>query len=48
MVGASDSRLREAYPVLPCRILGSIFTLHCSTSLSCTNDYLTIDSGGYL
>ena len=24
------------------------FTLHCSSSLSCINKYLTIDSGGYV
>ena len=24
------------------------FTLHCSSSLSCMNEYLSIDSGGYL
>ena len=24
------------------------FTLHCSSSLSCINEYLAIDSGGYL
>ena len=24
------------------------FTLHCSSSLSCMNEYLAIDSGGYL
>ena len=23
-------------------------TLHCSSSLSCLNEYLTIDSGGYV
>ena len=26
----------------------SFFTLHCSSSLSCLNEYLTIDSGGYV
>ena len=24
------------------------FTLHCSSSLSCRNEYLATDSGGYL
>jgi len=24
------------------------FTLHCSMSLGCTNEYLAIDTGGYL
>ena len=48
---ASDSRLREpgfesCAPVLkPC---ASFFTLHCSSSLSCINEYLAIDSGGYV
>ena len=26
----------------------SFFTLHCSSSLNCINEYLTIDSGGYM
>ena len=26
----------------------SFYTLHCSSSLSCINEYLTIDSGGYV
>ena len=26
----------------------SFFTLHCSSSLSCINEYVTIDSGGYV
>ena len=26
----------------------SVFTLHCSNSLSCTNEHLAIDNGGYL
>ena len=26
----------------------SFFTLHCSTSRSCINEYLVIDSGGYV
>ncbi|KAK2174689.1 hypothetical protein NP493_785g01036 [Ridgeia piscesae] len=27
------------------RILSCCFTLHCSSSLSCINEYLAIDSG---
>ena len=27
---------------------GQIVSLHCSSSLSCMNEYLAIDSGGYL
>ena len=30
------------------KTLGKFFTLHCSSSLSCLNEYLTIDSGGYV
>ena len=26
----------------------SLFTLHCSSSLSCVNEYLALDSGGYV
>ena len=26
----------------------SFFTLHCSSSLSCINEYMAIDSGGYV
>ena len=32
---------------LPGKTLG-FFTLHCSSSLSCINEYLAIDSGGYV
>ena len=33
-------------PVLkPC---ASFFTLHCSSSISCINEYLAVDSGGYV
>ena len=35
-------------PVLPCQTMGTFFTLHCSGSLSCVNEYLAIDVGGYL
>ena len=46
-----DSRLRE--PGFECcaavlKPWGSLFTLHCSSSLSCMNEYLALDSGGYL
>ena len=30
------------------KTLGKFFTLHCSSSLSCLNEYLTIVSGGYV
>ena len=48
---ASDSRLREprfescAAVLKP---LARLFTLHCSSSFSCINEYLAIDSGGYV
>ena len=51
MGGASDSRLQEpkfescAAKLKP---WASFFSLHCSSSLSCINEYLTMDSGGYL
>ena len=48
---ASDSRRREPMidPVLQCEHLGQVhFTTHCSSSLSCINEYLAKDSGGYL
>ena len=37
-------------PVLPHRTLPRLFnfTLHCSSSISCMNEYLAIDSGGYV
>ena len=48
---ASDSRLREP-GFEPCAAVlktwASVFTLHCSSSLSCINEYLAIDSGGYV
>ena len=46
---ASDSRLRE--PKSCAAVLkpwSSLFTLHCSSSLSCRNEYLAIDCGGYV
>ena len=51
MVRASDSQLRESrfehilYCVKP---WANLFTLHCSSSLSCRNKFLDLDSGGYL
>ena len=30
------------------KLWASVFTLHCSSSLSCINEYLAIDSGGYV
>ena len=48
---ASDSRTRKpgfesCAAVLKPR--ASFFTLHCSSSLSFINEYLAIDSGGYV
>ena len=48
---ASDSRLREpgfescAAVLIP---RASIVTVHCTSSLSCINEYMAIDSGGYV
>ena len=48
---ASDSQLREP-GFEPCAAVlkpwASFFTLHCSSSLSCINEYLAIDSDGYV
>ncbi|KAK2178477.1 hypothetical protein NP493_542g01017 [Ridgeia piscesae] len=30
------------------KTMGKFFILHCSSSLSCINKYLAIDSGGYV
>ena len=30
------------------KTLGKFLTLHCPSSLSCINEYLAIDSGGYV
>ena len=30
------------------KTLGNCFTLHCSSSLSCINEYLAVDSDGYV
>ena len=49
--GASDSRLREP-GFESCAVVlkpwASFFTLHCSSSLSCINEYLAVDSGGHV
>ena len=48
---ASDSRLREPGFDSCAAVLkpwASLFTLHCSNSLSCINEYLAIDSGVYV
>ena len=48
---ASDSQLRgsgfESYAAV-LKPWASCFALHCSSSLSCINEYLAIDSGGYM
>ena len=48
---ASDSRLRE-FGFEACAAVSNIgqvlFTLHCSSSFSCMNEYLAVDSGVYL
>ena len=38
------------FRILCCGIktLGNFFILYCSSSLSCINEYLAIDSGGYV
>ena len=48
---ASDSRLREPGFELCAAVSkpwASCFTLHCSSSFSCINTYLAIDSGRYV
>ena len=48
---ASDSRLR-GHGFESCAAVlkpwASFFTLHCSSPLSCINEYLAIDNGGYV
>ena len=50
MARASDPQLRELRfeSCVPRQILGNVFILNCSSSLSCMNAYIAIDSGGYL
>ena len=48
---ALDSKLREPGFESCAAVLkpwASLFTLHCSSSLSCINEYPAIDSGGYV
>ena len=48
---ASDSRQGEHGFESCAAVLkpwASFFTLHCSSSVSCINEYLTIDSGDYV
>ena len=48
---ASDSRLREPgfeYCAAVLKPWASFITLRCSSSISCINEYLAIDSGGYV
>ena len=48
---ASDSRLRGPGFESCASVLkpwASFFTLHCSSSLSCINENLAIDTGGYV
>ena len=45
---ASDSQLRESGFEFCAAVLKpwvNVFTLHCSSSLSCINEYLAVDSG---
>ena len=51
VVRASDYRLRKPGFESCAAVLkpwANYFTLHCSSSLSCINEYLAIDSGGYV
>ena len=48
---ALDSQLREPGFESCAAVLkpwACFFTLHCSSSLSCINEYRAIDSGGYV
>ena len=48
---ASDCRLRGPVFESCAAVLkpwASVFTLHCSSSLNCMNEYLATDSGGYI
>ena len=48
---ALDSRLKEPGFKSCAAVLkpwASLFTLHCSSSISCLNEYLVIDRGGYV
>ena len=51
VVRTSDSQSRESgFKSSCCRLETSVisFTPRCSTLLSCINEYLDIDSGGYV
>ena len=51
MARTSDSRQKRLRVRILCYRVkpgAGFFTLYCSNSLSCTNEYLVIDSGGYL
>ena len=45
-LGLRDPRFKSCAAVL--KPWASVFTIHCSSSLSCINQYLAIDSGGYV
>ena len=48
---ASNSQLREPgfeSGVAVLKPWAKFFTLHCSNELNCINEYLAIDSGGYV
>ena len=46
---ALDSRLREpGFESCGVKAMATFFTLYCSSSLSCINEYLAIDSGDYV
>ncbi|KAK2178417.1 hypothetical protein NP493_545g01096 [Ridgeia piscesae] len=48
---AANYRLREPAYESCAAVLNfgqNVFTLHCSSSLSCMNEYIAIDNGGYL
>ena len=46
--GLSTTRTRVRILCCGVKTLSEFFTLHCSSSLSCINEYLAIDSGGYV
>ena len=50
MARASHPQLREPRfeSCAIVKVLAFIFTLHCSSSSSCMNEYLAINRGGYL
>ena len=40
--------MSDASDFRPCQDWVMLFTLLCSSSLSCMNDYMAVDNGGYL